>query len=402
MNRSMKHSARVATRAAATALALGTASTAARPALAGVCAALPNPVYITGSSAVKPFLASLATVLAGATPPVTIIYKGAGSCAGMDTFFGDLPITGAGVSYWDTSTEQKCDLEPAGVPVDVAVSDVFSTTCNATYALTNTINDFPGPVQAMTFVVPNNSTQDAISAEAAYFAFGFGASSGAPPWTDPAFLFQRGASSGTQQMLAAAIGVPAASWRGAVSATSASMLDAVKFSTTPEATLGILAADVADDSFATVKVLFYQHYEQTCGFRPDADPSSVKHDKRNVRDGHYAVWGPLHLVTHVNISTGEPLNAQARAVIDYLTGAKQAPAGLDLISLEAQHHVVPQCAMRVLRTEEMGALASFMPARGCGCYYDALTSSTDCKSCTTSADCPASAARCNFGYCEVQ
>jgi hypothetical protein len=149
-------------------------------------------------------------------------------------------------------------------------------------------------------------------------------------------------------------------------------------------------------------VLYYQHYGQTCGFRPDADPSPSKHDKRNVRDGHYAIWGPIHFVTHVNISTGNPLNAQAKAVIDYLTGAQQAPAGLDLISLEAQHHVIPQCAMRVSRTEEVGPLASFLPARSCGCYFDALTSSTECKTCAVNADCPATATRCNFGYCEVQ
>lgn len=146
----MKRSTRALARSALALLALGAAATVARPALAGPCAGLPNPVYITGSSAVKPLLASLATVLAGATPPVTIIYKGAGSCAGIDAFFGDLPITGAGLSYWDTSAEQKCDVDVAGVPVDVAVSDVFATTCNASYALTNTINDFQGPVQAMT------------------------------------------------------------------------------------------------------------------------------------------------------------------------------------------------------------------------------------------------------------
>jgi ABC-type phosphate transport system substrate-binding protein len=378
------------------------AGAVALPAFAAPCAGLANPVYVTGSSAVKPLLAGLATTLAGASPPVTIIYKGAGSCTGMDGFFGNTPLTGTGVSYWNTTTEQACDLDPAGVPIDIAVSDVFSTTCTATYALTSTINDFPGPVQAMTFVVPNASTEETISAEAAYFVFGFGAKSGAAPWTDPAFLFQRGAGSGTQQMIATGINVPAASWQGTVTASSSAMLDAVKFSAMPAATLGILAADVADDNFANIKVLHYQHHGQSCGYRPDVDPSPSKHDKRNVRDGHYALWGPLHFITHVNISTGDPLNPQAKAVIDYLTGAQQAPAGLDLISLEALHHVVPQCAMRVSRTEEVGPLASFMPARSCGCYFDALTSSTDCAACKVNADCAAAAPKCNFGYCEVQ
>jgi hypothetical protein len=58
--------------------------------------------------------------------------------------------------------------------------------------------------------------------------------------------------------------------------------------------------------------------------------------------------------------------------------------------------------MRVSRTEEVGPLASFMPARSCGCYFDALTSSTDCAACKVNADCAAAAPKCNFGYCEVQ
>ena len=54
------------------------------------------------------------------------------------------------------------------------------------------------------------------------------------------------------------------------------------------------------------------------------------------------------------------------------------------------------------RTDEVGPLASFMPTRSCGCYYDSLTASTSCTACKTNTDCPQSSPKCNFGYCEIQ
>ncbi len=167
-----------------------------------------------------------------------------------------------------------------------------------------------------------------------------------------------------------------------------------------DATFGILATEDADDNRSILQILPYQHYDQGCGYWPDTDKLST--DKRNVRDGHYAIWGPLHILTHVSVTTGDPVKAGAKSVIDYLTGTEQAPSGLDLIALEYARHVVPQCAMHVNRTEEVGPLASYMPTRSCGCYYDKLSGSTTCKPCTSLSDCTSDAPACNFGYCEVQ
>jgi hypothetical protein len=360
-------------------------------------------VYVTGSSAFKPILGALAGVLAGATPPVTIIYKGQGSCSGVDAILNGTPLTGTGaaVSYWDSaSMEQHCDLAAPGAAADVGLSDVFTDTCFPGTPLPGTVGDFPGPVQTMTFVAPNNSLQKSISAEAAYFALGFGAGSGVAPWTDPSNFCVRNALSGTQQMIATALHVPAAQWFGTQCATSGAVLTCLSSSTDADATLGILATDVADDNRSTLKILPYQHYDQNCGYWPDSDADST--NKQNVRDGHYQIWGPLHILTQVSISTGDPVKASTKAVISYLTGTQQAPAGLDLIKLEYTHHVVPQCAMHVQRSEEMGALQSFQPTRSCGCYYDKLAGSTSCTSCQAKSDCPAAAPACNFGFCEVQ
>ena len=122
--------------------------------------------------------------------------------------------------------------------------------------------------------------------------------------------------------------------------------------------IGILSTDVAQESRPILSVLAYQHFGQTCGYYPDREITS--NEKQNVRDGHYAIWGPLHLFTVLN-NMGYPLKPVVADIIGFMTGTKAPPLGLDLIALEAQRHVVPQCAMRVKRTEEMGPLASFAP-----------------------------------------
>jgi hypothetical protein len=166
-----------------------------------------------------------------------------------------------------------------------------------------------------------------------------------------------------------------------------------------EGTIGILSADVAQESRSTVQILAYQHYGQSCGYYPDKDDTS--NDKQNVRDGHYAVWGPLHLFTLMT-SSGYPANAQAADVIGFMTGTRAPPAGLDLVALQAQRHVVPQCAMRVSRTEEIGPLSSFAPSQACGCYYEMVAGGrTSCTPCQNRTDCPAQSPFCNYGYCEM-
>ena len=85
-------------------------------------------------------------------------------------------------------------------------------------------------------------------------------------------------------------------------------------------------------------------------------------------------------------------------MIGYLAGTRPTPASVDLIKLEAQRHAIPQCAMRVRRTQEMGPAMPFAPASACGCYYEKIaTGGTGCKPCATSAECPASAPVCSYG-----
>ena len=396
---------------------LATASAAlavASPALAANCDTLPGPLYITGSSAAKPFIAGLGTALAGTT---TLVYSSPGSCNGVDAIFNGTLMTGT-ATYWDsTGTAQMCTINPVGgVTVDVGISDVFSSSCAGFGAPPAGTADFFGPHQVMNFVVPTASSQTLISAEAAYFAFGFGMNGMAAPWTNETFIFQRGAASGTQSMLAAAIAVPPTKWKGVTVANgSAGMFTSVSTSTSPEATIGILASDVADGSTkdpttmalvpnrSKIKILAYQHFKQDCGWLPDS--SSTAYDKKNVRDGHYPLWGPLHFFAKVD-GTNTPTNAAAAKFIGYFTGKVATPAAVNLLQLEIQNHTVPSCAMHVQRSAEVGPVSSFKAASSCDCYFDfTATGATTCKTCAAAADCTGNTTCTMYGtsgYCEAK
>jgi hypothetical protein len=402
-------------RSAAAAFGFGAATLAASSAHAANCSTLgfTSVVYVAGSTAAKGILAQVAAALA---PGVTVIYLGNGSCGGVNAVIGaQTPITGTGtsgaaaLSYWDnTGTEQHCDIPAPGVQADIGISDVFADTCvPLPNGLPSTVSDNLGPVQAMTFAVPNASTQTSISAEAAYFVFGFGNNSGVAPWVDETSMFIRNATSGTQAMIAAAIGVPAGLWKGAgQSGTAAviSSLNAAGMGTQPvaEKAIGILAAEDADGQRLTMRELAYQHTGQRCGYLPDS--AANKFDKRNVRDGHYAIWGPIHLIKRKDIDLGNQTNIQK--TIDYITGAQQLPGNVDLIKFEANARVIPQCAMRVTRMSEMGPLSKNQVTKPCGCYYEYVANTTStCTPCSTLADCKAiPGASCQtwggMGFCE--
>jgi hypothetical protein len=310
----------------------------------------------------------------------------------------------ATLSYWDgTGTEAKCTVATTGkgAIADVGISDVFATTCfPLPGGLPSNVQDFLGPVQSMTFVVPKNSPEKSISAEAAYYVFGFGPDSGVTPWTDRTWILHRDDQSGTQRMIGAAIGVPPDRWRGTVTTSSTDLLTRLTGAGTGAPSLGILSVDIAQGNRGVLNILAYQHFGQSCGYYPDR--AAAGNEKLNVRDGHYAIWGPLHLFTRVTAG-GYPVSSAAGDVIGYVTGTKVPPSGLDIIALEAQTHVVPQCAMRVKRTQEMGPMTPFAPSGACGCYYEKVANgATSCKTCLSPQDCPASAPACNYGYCENQ
>jgi hypothetical protein len=380
------------------ALICGVAFALSNDAFAAPCAELPNPVVVTGAG--KVIIADLAKSLSATG--ITVIYKLQGSCLALDAILNSTEVGSATdfeAIYWDSTEEQTCELDTAGVVADIGISDVFATTCqDLPNGLPSNVGDFFGPVEAYTFVVPKTSMQKSISREAAYFVFGFGSESGVDPWTDGSTIFHRDDKSGTQQMISAAIGVPATMWKGTAATSSSDLVMKLTTSPKPEATIGILTAEVAGASRASLNVLAYQDEGQTCGYWPDSTPTAF--DKRNVRDGHYAIWGPLHLLTKV--SGGTPVNPNAADIIAYLTGTKEV-VGLDLISLFAKAGIIPECAMHVMRESELGPLSSFAPGKACGCYFESVaTGSSSCDTCATDNECPDAMPKCNYGFCEAQ
>jgi hypothetical protein len=366
------------------------------------CSGLANPVFVGGSSAVKSFLAQAAVKLGGQP---TVVFLSVGSCVGVSAMLNNDRLNSV-ATYWDPAigdpalAEKQCALDPGGALMDVGVSDVFATTCQSLpLGLPSNIGDYFGPVQVMTVVTSSASAQKAVSAEALYLIFGFGDQSGVAPWVDPAQIFVRSASSGTQNMIAAAIAVPAGRWRGKAASSSDEVKNSILAVPTADAekSLGILSADVADDFRGQLQILAYQDYRQSCGFWPDSTPTSK--DKQNVRDGHYPIWGPLHFLARLN-PQGVPVHAGAQTLIGVLTGTSSV-AGLNVIQLYALRHLVPQCAMKVSRTGDGSPLSASKRTVRCDCYFDSLvTGKASCKSCAGSSECPAESPNCSFNFCE--
>jgi len=382
-------------------------------------------VYVSGSTAAKPFLEKIAQQLAIQDQKVFVVYTALGSCAGVDAVVnatllrtGPPPLTAA-ATYWESSasTGKACDLPAEGVNADLGISDVFAQSCPG-FELTNLdslkIRDAHGPIQTMTFAVPSNSAYHEISQQAAYLVFGFGQGgqvldpSGTHPiWNDETALLQRSSSSGTQAMLAAAIGVPPGQWKGQANKSSDDVANALqaaaKTQAAANAALGILGADYIDSRNlrAQIRALAFQDTHQACAVTPDS--SETAKDKRNVRDGHYPVWGPLHLLYKVN-SKGEPESSAIRGplldMVGYLAGTKPLPNGVSLFDVYAQSGLVPECAMRVTRAQDGGAILPSHPESPCSCLFDVRTTgSTDCATCAVQGDCKA-AESCSQGYCE--
>jgi hypothetical protein len=349
-------------------------------------------------------LQAVAPLLAKMNPPWTVVFAPQTSCKGAASMFDSDPtkhvikdISGNWAYYLGADGSQNyCVLGTGGATVDVGESDVFPETCG--YPSTPGIADYTGPIQAITFVVPSASSQKQISAAAAHLVFGAGGLSGrVAPWTNPQLYFVRSSGTGTIQLPSRAINVPPTQWWGIDRLSAANLLQSLEAvdPTVAEQAIGVLSSDFADRARANVRELMFQEAGQSCGYLPDSSPESF--DKANVRDGHYPIWGPIHLLT-AN-PNGVPSQA-ASALVTQFAVPRLDHALLDAIIASGY---IPPCAMKVERATEMGPIMSYQPQFGCGCYFDSqVNGKSSCASCNGPADCPSSAPACNYGYCEVQ
>ncbi|MGH7342686.1 MAG: hypothetical protein ACREKH_19550, partial [Candidatus Rokuibacteriota bacterium] len=139
------------------------------PAHAQDCSTLTNPIYIPGTTDIKPFLSLVAPKLATATgaDQMTLVYLATGSCTAADYVLNDTDLTGTAV-YWtgaynpppdNTPVEASCTFA-AGTKADLALSDVTVRTCTGA-DIPSGIGEFSSMVQGFGFVVPPNSSQSA-------------------------------------------------------------------------------------------------------------------------------------------------------------------------------------------------------------------------------------------------
>jgi ABC-type phosphate transport system substrate-binding protein len=386
-------------RAGVVAAALVASLAAQRAAHAADCSTLPNPIYGQGGNSPKPLVAKLGAALTAANPPQTIVYQSPGQCTGLDTLIADGGITGT-ASYWTADgVETTCTLSLTGDPITFALMNSYATLCPEITALPGDIGDFLGPTQSFDFVVPKASSQTNISAAAAYFVLGFGAQGQAAPWTDENLIYRRGATSGVSLFLGLAVGVPIDKMKGIDAGSNSAMVSLLSASTNPNATIGMVSDEFAQANADVINVLAYQHYGQDCGYWPSSTPTSL--DKRNIRDGHYYVWSPVHFFARTD-GSGKPAHGATRKLIGYITGDETPPASVDVLRLSIEAGTIPDCAMEVQRDSDLGPISSYAPDEPCGCFFDQVaTGATTCTACPNGDECPANAPNCRFGYCEV-
>jgi hypothetical protein len=344
------------------------------------CACLPNPVYLQIGDTQQPLIKTLGMALRNSTVnPMTLVYVTSGSCINIAAMYAGTPITTnpfyipsavENPAWTDTAASPTCTIQAGGHTVDLANSALFVSTCDPSTPPSG-IGLFDGAIQAYNLVVPKASTQTAITAEEAYFTFGFGAAGRVTPWNDEAFLEIRNKST-TSTLLtwAHVIGVlPPTKMKGVVQASSTAVVNAVANSVSPERTIGLLGAEIYDGNRATLSALAYRARGQALAYYPDSTPTAF--DRQNLRDGHYVSWSPTVWLTHVD-GQGVPSDARVKYVIDALQarpGITPTPdfKPLDFIIAKG---LVPDCAMKVTRSFEGGDLSPYQPASDCGCYYE--------------------------------
>jgi hypothetical protein len=384
----------------------------------------PNPIYLSGSSAFEPTAGYMAVKLNQApvadADKVTLVYSATSSCDGPTNIRDAKTLTG-NADYWTPNADatmppvkHSCVLD-LGVKADVGVSDIFYENCPGNDAtIPAGLADVQGPVQAMIFIVPeSNTTQTNLTAAEAQNIWGCGMSGGVTPFTDGATpptdptaqmadmqsTQQRNSGSGTQGIVSKAINVPAASFKGKINAKGGDLVNSLMAAPHQDQAIGFLAADSYDASRTKLNALAFEAFGQKKAYY--ADSTSDAFDKRNVRDGHYVVWGPEHFF--VAVDTNKAItNAKAAKFTGWVNGTMTTTA-FNFVDIEATANVIPQCAMKVSRAQDGGNVAHYTPAMPCGCRWESVATKTPtppgCMACTMNSDC-GTGKTCSYNFCE--
>jgi hypothetical protein len=378
------------------------------------CSTLPNPIYLSGSTAFETTVKNFAVKFSAlATNPMTVVYHLPGSCVGVDNITNTKDLTGTAHYYTmgaTSITTNTCTLPASGQKADIGISDVFYASCTSVTPQPGPpagIKDFPGPAQAMLFVVPKASTATYITALEAQDLYGCGAgfTGNMTPWTSTSGNFCRDPNSGTQITVATNVNIPASVMISPICVPetgTGGVVSALTMSAAPASAIGFISEDAYDPQRANLSSLAFQAFGQTLAYYSDS--TTAANDRANVRDGHYGVWGYEHMLTTVD-AQGNPTKANAADFIGYINGTK-TDASFDYVAVEGKAGTIPVCAMKVQRFADGGPLSFSNVADTCGCAFETAAAAgvapTTCTACTTGDGGTACAAgtSCHHGYCE--
>jgi hypothetical protein len=393
--------------------AAAVAAAAAAPARAADCdtLGLPNPVYLQIGDTQQPLIKILGRALRDNTPrPITLIYITSDSCTNIAATRGKTPVK-VTMSYvpstlenagWKPSDPPLTCSPPGGAVVpDIFNSNVFIGACDPA-PMPDTVATVEGAAQAYVLAVPKASSQTVITAEEAYFLFGFGATKGAmAPWLDSTEIYVRNITASTLLAWAYNVNVlPAIKFKGNVLSKSTDVVRELKNAPDPEAAIGILGDEVLEANSTSLNALAFRAFGQYHAYWPGSTATSQ--DKQNIRDGHYTVWSPTVYMYYVQAGTQTPASADAKYVVDLIAGRAASPApAFDPAGFVVDVGLVPLCAMKVTRSVEGGQLSLYDPAEPCGCYFDSRVGKTPaCAACDSTTPC--ASGTCRHGYCEAK
>jgi|GEM_PF-712696 len=405
-------------------------------------------IWGRGGSAPNVLVGRLAVEIQESAQPLIVFYKSDGACKALDSLdtATRTPLSNGSLQYWYRAADKSIKAQQCNIPADhepILASwgsmAQLANTCNG-YAggLPADISDGVGPISAFSLLVHKDSTQQSISAEAAYYIYGFGPETHPiAPWTVPAAIGSRGTTSAAGLLLAKSVGIPLThALYGSVGTPNPAFAadgskgpndvgtnnNMVKLAIAQaglgnaEATLGFASTETVDAARADVKSLAFQAKDQTWAYWPDSD-QSTSFDKINVRQGRYWLWNPHHFYTKLDGPNGQIPDPDVKRWVEYITGKTKLPGATSFLDVQIDVRNIPQCAMQVTRDGDVGPLASYQPEISCGCYFEDKSQdgvhSDSCQACVNQegdelpgeapdATCPATAPYCRYGFCEVK
>ncbi len=370
-------------------------------------------VYVAGSTAAEPLVRQLAQSLTRDDPTkLTIIWQMKSSCGGAEAVARDtMPascatgacITGKALA-WTVDPRDlqpaECELDLKGNKVDLAISDVAPSLCPGLAGPPITgVLDTLGPVSAYGVVMAAQAGETAIHAEEAHFVFGVGKSAGVKPWQNDATIALPGDNNAGQLLLGQQIKLSPGRFHGVPAPTPEDVVTTLYGE--PASGIGILPTTLVDKRRDQVKLLAFQAMLQRGAFYPDRKSNSF--EKQNVRDGHYPLWGYMHLLQRADpANPTKPLSPNGARLAGLLQGAMPV-AGKDTLLLQVQAGFIPQCAMKVSRTSDTAPLTPLVAPLSCHCWFEKNVPGgiSSCVPCMDGKTCAAGTA-CRRNLCEVQ